>query len=398
MLDHTRRILLVLAIFIVTGYLYKEWRERHGGPGLFDLLKREPAEKAERTTPISSDPKLSAADVPGLSRLSEESAKLAATVLPAVVSIDTISLGKVNVPFGPFMTQQLGWVPGLGSGVIVSKEGHVITNLHVIKNIAQDQHGKLQIKITTHDGKQYGSSLAGLDEELDIAVLHIEGATGEFPTLALGDSDKVRPGEIAFAVGNPLGLAGSVTQGIISATQRRFSDSSHEMIQTDTVINPGNSGGPLVNVLGEIIGINTAIEKPDSVIKGWQGVGLAVPANDVRAALDAILTQRTPEAGFLGIALEVRPVLVTVPASPEKKFNGSVVNFVTPGSPAEKAGIQVGDVIILFNAKTIPEPFQLMREIRRVRAGETKELEVIRGDRRMTIKVTFGPRPKGGGI
>src|SRR5215213_3649944 len=152
MLDHTRRILLVLAIFIVTGWLYKEWRERHGGPGLFDLLKREPAEKTERTAPISSDPKLSAADVPGLSRLSEESAKLAATVLPAVVSIDTISLGKVNVPFGPFMTQQLGWVPGLGSGVIVSKEGHVITNLHVIKNIAQDQHGKLQIKITTHDG------------------------------------------------------------------------------------------------------------------------------------------------------------------------------------------------------------------------------------------------------
>ena len=114
--------------------------------------------------------------------------------------------------------------------------------------------------------------------------------------------------------------------------------------------------------------------------------------------MDAILTQRTPQAGFLGITLEVRPVLVTVPANADRKFNGSVVNYVTPGSPAEKAGIQVGDVIILFNAKTIAEPFQLMREIRRVRAGETNEFDIIRGDRRMTIKVTFGPRPKGGGI
>jgi S1-C subfamily serine protease len=391
MLDHTRRILIVLAIFIVTGWLYKQWREERGGFGLFDLGK---SEGTEVTSAISDAPKLTPADVPGLSRLSEESAKLAATVLPAVVSIDTRSLEQVRVPnVFNLPVGRLELRPGLGSGVLVSEEGHVITNFHVIKNVVV-LNNVPQLRITTHDGKQYGASLSGFDEELDIAVLHIEGANGGFPTLPLGDSDKVRTGEIAFAVGNPLGLAGSVTQGIISATQRRFSDTSHEMIQTDTVINPGNSGGPLINVLGEIIGINTAIEKPDAVIKGWQGVGLAVPANDVRAALDAILTQRSPQAGFLGISMEENAVLVTVPTHPGKQYKGAVVSFVAPGSPAEKGGFLVGDVVILFDGKTFDEPFQYMREMRRARSGETKAFDIIRGDRRMTITVIFGPRPK----
>jgi S1-C subfamily serine protease len=391
MLDHTRRILIVLAIFIVTGWLYKQWREERGGFGLFDLGK---GEGTEVTSAISDAPKLTPADVPGLSRLSEESAKLAATVLPAVVSIDTRSLEQVRVPnVFNLPVGRLELRPGLGSGVLVSEEGHVITNFHVIKNVVV-LNNVPQLRITTHDGKQYGASLSGFDEELDIAVLHIEGANVGFPTLPLGDSDKVRTGEIAFAVGNPLGLAGSVTQGIISATQRRFSDTSHEMIQTDTVINPGNSGGPLINVLGEIIGINTAIEKPDAVIKGWQGVGLAVPANDVRAALDAILTQRSPQAGFLGISMEENAVLVTVPSHPGKQYKGAVVSFVAPGSPAEKGGFLVGDVVILFDGKTFDEPFQYMREMRRARSGETKAFDIIRGDRRMTITVIFGPRPK----
>lgn len=391
MLDHTRRILIVLIIFITSGWLYREWREKQGGAGLFEVLKKE---KPEVTSAISDAPKLSAADVPGLSRLSEESAKIAATVLPSVVSIDTRSLEQVavpnafNLPLG-----RLELRPGLGSGVIVTAEGHVITNFHVIKNVVV-LNNVPQLQITTQDGKHYGASLSGFDEELDIAVLHIEGGNGGFPTLPLGDSDKVRTGEISFAVGNPLGLAGSVTQGIISATQRRFSDSSHEMIQTDTVINPGNSGGPLINVLGEIIGINAAIEKADTAIKGWQGVGLAVPANDVRAALDAILTQRSPQAGFLGITFDEKSVLVTVPTNADKKFKGSVVSFVAPGSPAEKGGFLVGDVLIMFDGKTFDEPFQFMREMRRVRAGETKAFDIIRGDRRMTINVTFGPRPK----
>jgi serine protease Do len=395
MLDHTRRIFLVLAIFLASGWIYTQWRAGKEGYGLKEALKGEKPVDDEKTKPISSDPKLSASEVPGLSRLSEESAKLAAAVLPAVVSIDTRSLENVRVPNAfnlPFMRQELK--PGLGSGVIVTKEGHVITNFHVIKNVVVVNNVP-QLLITTHDGKKYGASLAGYDEELDIAVLHVEGASGEFPTLPLGDSDKVRTGQIAFAVGNPLGLAGSVTQGIISATQRRFSDWSHEMIQTDTVINPGNSGGPLINVLGEIIGINSAIEKPDSVIKGWQGVGLAVPANDVRSALDAILSQRTPQAGFLGITLEIKPVYVTVPTNPGKRFHGSVVENVVPGSPAEKAGLRVGDVIILFDGKTFEEPFQFMHEMMQVRAGQMKEFEIVRGDRRMTIQVTFGPRPKG---
>jgi serine protease Do len=183
MLDHTRRILIVLIIFIASGWLYREWRQKQGKDGgLFEVLKKE---KPEVTSAISDAPKLSAADVPGLSRLSEESAKIAATVLPAVVSIDTRSLEKVAVPNAfNLPVGRLELRPGLGSGVIVSTEGHVITNFHVIKNVVV-LNNVPQLRITTQDGKHYGASLAGFDEELDIAVLHIEGAQGGFPTLPL---------------------------------------------------------------------------------------------------------------------------------------------------------------------------------------------------------------------
>lgn len=380
MSDHFRRILLVLAIFAATGWSYKQWRDRHGGYGLFDALRGDAEPKGAT---VASTPRLTENDVPGLTRLSEESAKLAAAVLPSVVSINTEGQVPVNTLFGTYYKNQAS----LGSGVIVSKEGHVITNYHVMANA---QKGG----IVTHDGKVHDVEVLGFDDELDIAVLRIKDGKSGFPALKFADSDKARTGEFVFAVGNPLGLSNSVTQGIISATERRRSDVMHDMIQTDTVINPGNSGGPLVNVRGEIVGINTAIERADTRVNAWQGVGLAVPANDVRAAFDAILTQRAQTGGFLGIGLEERAVDVTMPAVPEKKFAGAVVEFVAPGSPAEQAGLRSGDVIIQFDGRTFELPFQLMREMRRTRAGEVKAIEIIRGDRRMTLQARFGARPK----
>jgi S1-C subfamily serine protease len=318
-----------------------------------------------------------------LSQLNDEFTRLAAAVLPSVVTINTTD----KVPVAYFGIIGFDEQAGVGSGVIVSKEGHIITNFHVIERAQKGQ-------VITQDGKAHPAEVVGVDRELDIAVLRItDGA--EYHALNFADSDKARTGELVFAVGNPLGLAGSVTQGIISATQRRFSDSAHDMIQTDTVINPGNSGGPLVNIRGEVVGINTAIQKADARVNAWQGVGLAVPSNDVRAALEAILTQRTPQAGYLGVSLDEKSVLVTAPSSPGKQFNGSVIAIVAPDSPAQRAGVQPGDVIILFDGKAFSEPFQLMRAIRRARVGETKDFDIIRGDRRMTITVTFGSRPKG---
>ena len=380
MSDHIRRILLVLAIFVATGWFYKQWRDQHGGYGLFDALRGDPEPKGAT---VASTPRLTENDVPDLTRLSEESAKLAAAVLPSVVSINTEGQVPVNTLFGTYFKNQAS----LGSGVIVSKEGHVVTNYHVMANA---QKGG----IVTHDGKVHDVEVLGFDDELDIAVLRIKDAKNDFPALKFADSDKARTGEFVFAVGNPLGLSNSVTQGIISATERRRSDVMHDMIQTDTVINPGNSGGPLVNVRGEIVGINTAIERADTRVNAWQGVGLAVPANDVRAAFDAILTQRTQTGGYLGIGLEEKAVVVTVPTAPEKKFAGAVVEFVASSSPAEQAGLHTGDVIIQFDGRTFELPFQLMREMRRTRAGEVKTIEIIRGDRRMTLQAKFGARPK----
>lgn len=391
MLDHTRRILLVLAIFLATGWIYKQWRDDHGGFGLFDLLKGD-NESAKATT--TSTPKLSTGDVPGLAQLSEESAKLAAAVLPSVVSINTRNLGNVPVPnvFNlPLVRQQL--TPGLGSGVIVSREGHVITNFHVIKNLVAI-NGVLQLEVVTHDGKKHSALVIGADEQLDVAVLRIKDGKG-FPALPFANSDEARTGQIVFAVGIPFGLNGTVTQGIISATQRRFSDMTNDLLQTDTVINPGNSGGPLVNILGEIVGINVAIYPGDPNVHAWQGVGLAIPANDVRDAYEAITTQGSPQGGYLGISLEEHPVTVTVTTAPEKKIKGAVVSFVAPQSPAAQAGLLQGDVIIEFDGRKFEESYQLMRQIRRARAGETKEFDIVRDERRITVKVTFQARPKG---
>ncbi|MFZ4764101.1 MAG: S1C family serine protease [Roseimicrobium sp.] len=378
MLEQTRRILLVIAIFVFTGWLYKLWRTGQGGPGLFGTFEME-SKTGNATLP--SAPRLSETDVPLLAKLSEESAKLAATVLPSVVKINVEGLVPVRSWVGLFMEKQ----SSLGSGVIVSDEGHVITNFHVVANAQQGG-------IVTHDGKVHSVEVLGVNEDLDIAVLRIKGGAGKYPALKFADSDKARTGEIVFAVGNPLGLSNSVTQGIISATQRRTSDLMHDMIQTDTVINPGNSGGPLVNVRGEIVGINTAIEKADTRVNAWQGMGLAVPSNDVKGTFQAILSQSAKSAGFLGIKLEEQPVDVTAPG---KKFIGCVVEYTVPGSPAEAAGLRKGDVIIQFDGRTFNEPVRLIHEMSLAHAGETKVLEIIRGDRRFSIPVTFGRRPKG---
>ena len=390
MLDHTRRILLVLGIFLATGWLYKQWREDWGGAGLFKPVDGGSSKSAGRGT---GKGKLSVSDVPNLALLSEEYAQLAAAVLPSVVSINTRDLGNVPVPnvFNlPLVRQAL--VPGLGSGVIVSNEGHIVTNFHVLKNVALI-NGVTQLEVVTYDGKKHSTQIIGADEQLDVAILKIEGKEA-YPALSFGNSDETRTGQIVFAIGIPFGLNSTVTQGIISATQRRFTDMTNDLLQTDTVINPGNSGGPLVNILGEIVGINVAIYPGDPNVHSWQGVGLAIPANDVRDAYEAITTQGSPQGGYLGISLEEHPVSVTVTSNPGTALKGAVISSVAPNSPAAQAGLKKGDVVIEFDGRRFEESYQLMRQIRRTRVGETKAFDIVRNERKMDVKITFGPRPK----
>lgn len=389
MLDHTRRILLVFAIFLATGWLYKQWRDDRGGSGLFHAI--DPS--TSKTPKLGGNSQLTVSEVPNLALLSEEYAKLAAAVLPSVVSINTRDLGNVPVPnvFNlPLVRQAL--VPGLGSGVFVSKEGHIVTNFHVLKNVALI-NGVPQLEVVTHDGKKHTAQIIGADEQLDVAILKIEGSSA-YPALNFGNSDETRTGQIVFAIGIPFGLNSTVTQGIISATQRRFTDMTNDLLQTDTVINPGNSGGPLVNILGEIVGINVAIYPGDPNVHSWQGVGLAIPANDVRDAFEAITTQGSPQGGYLGISLEEHPVSVTVTSNPGTQIKGAVISSVAPDSPAAKAGLKRGDVVIEFDGHRFEESYQLMRQIRRTRVGETKAFDVVRNERKVEVQITFGPRPK----
>jgi len=383
MLEHFRRILLVLAIFFVAGWLYKQWRVTQDGFGLFDLLRGDDGSAQSYTTPTT--PVLTAKDMPGLAAFSEESAKLAKAVVPAVVSIDTNTATVQRERFGPLQILRRRIIPGLGSGVIVSKEGHIVTNNHVVAESDE-------ILVTTNDQKTYKAEVVGADTKLDIAVLKIIGGGHDFPALTFGNSDLAKAGQVVFAVGNPFGLSGTVTQGIISATQRRKSDTTNDLLlQTDTVINPGNSGGPLVNIYGEIIGINVSIlTAGDEKSQSWQGVGMAVPANDVRMAFQKIMQQEPPKIGYLGITLQ-RPVAIGSGFSAKL---GVVVDEVQPNSPAMASGLRPGDVIAAINGKALETPEDVFLVIRATPPESQIVFTVIRQGKVETVTATIKPLPQ----
>ena len=232
-------------------------------------------------------------DVQLLARLNSEYTRLVGRVVPSVVSIDTVGERRERLNYLGKTYERTWETNGIGSGVIVTPEGHVVTNEHVI-------NGTLGMKVTLHDGRTFPARLIGKDPTLDVAVLRIDG-DGPFEALNFGDSGRVQPGEMVFAVGNPFGLGETVTQGIISAKERSISDRQRDLFQTDAAINPGNSGGPLVNFQGEIIGINVAIYSPDTENRGFAGVGFSIPSNDVRDTFRQILERGRPVRGFLGL-------------------------------------------------------------------------------------------------
>jgi Do/DeqQ family serine protease len=272
---------------------------------------------------------------------------------------------------------------GLGSGVIVSADGYILTNHHVID-------GAEEIKVELNDNRSFAAKVIGSDPPSDLAVLKIE--TKGLPVLPLGDSDRVRVGDIVLAVGNPLGVGQTVTMGIISAKGRQtgLSDGSFEdFLQTDAPINQGNSGGALVNTNGELIGINSQILSPSG---GNIGLGFAVPANMAKNAMDQLIKSGKVRRGMIGVTIQ--PVTSDLASSLGlSDARGALVSSVQSGSPAERAGIRRGDVIVAFNGSPVTDSNSLRNQVARTQPGTDVTLTISRDNREQQVLVSLGELP-----
>jgi len=365
-------LVFVVAFALVTGV--RIWYSGGGWP----WPPRGGGELRQDGVTLEERPALDLGDVELLARLNHEYAKITRAVVPSVVSIDTegVRTEQLRDFWGRARVRQYP-TQGQGSGVIVTKEGHVVTNHHVID-------GQQQIRVTVHGGRSYSATLVGKDNLLDIAVLKID-SDGPFTPLRLGDSSQVEVGQMVFAVGNPFGLGETVTQGIISAKERSLSDNQRDLFQTDAAINPGNSGGPLVNLRGEIIGINVAIYSADKDNPGFMGVGFSIPANDVRDTLFQILERGRPMRGYLGVQMHDLDASVRS-ALRYPGEHGALVLNVLPGSPAVNAGLRPWDVVLSYDGKIIQSTEQFIAMVQRTRVDEEVKIKIWREGEELEIE------------
>ncbi len=272
---------------------------------------------------------------------------------------------------------------GLGSGVIVDANGLIITNNHVVNKADE-------IKVFLSDKREFKAKLVGTDAKTDVAVLKIE-ATG-LPTVAWADSDKLEVGEFVLAVGNPFGLTQTVTLGIVSALGRAAGIAEYEdFIQTDAAINPGNSGGALVNVRGELVGINTAIYSQSG---GNMGIGFAVPSNMAHSIMDQLVQHGKVVRGWLGVSIqELTPELSSQFGVP-KDVKGVLVSDIMDDSPAKKAGFERGDVIVEYDGKPMDSPTHLRNAVAQTVVGKKVTVKLIREKKPKSIELVIAEQPK----
>ncbi|MBF0457318.1 MAG: DegQ family serine endoprotease [Nitrospirae bacterium] len=334
-----------------------------------------------------------------LMQLSNAMAEVADVVKPAVVNISTQKTvdtkdSQMNRFFedpmfkrffgdeSPFHMPKKYESRALGSGVIIKEDGYIVTNSHVVKDVDE-------IKVILSDKTEYKGKIIGADPKTDVAVIKIDAH--DLPVIKMGDSSKMRVGEIVIAVGNPFGLNQTVTMGIVSAVGRSEVGIAdyEDFIQIDAPINPGNSGGALVNASGELAGINTAIF---STSGGYQGIGFAIPSSMVKNVMDKLIKSGKVIRGWLGVNIQ--------PLTPElsksfglKEKEGVLIADIVEGGPAEKAGIKRGDLIISFDGKDASNTRQLRNIVANTPPGTTLDLNVVREGKTISFKVTVGELP-----
>ncbi|MBV6493351.1 MAG: putative serine protease HtrA [Turneriella sp.] len=317
-------------------------------------------------------------------------------VSPAVVLIATTA--EVNNPmFNDPMFRRFFQIPegqrrgqkqsGLGTGFIISNDGYVVTNTHVVQIAQGAKIDKIIVKLT--NGKEYQASIVGSDARSDLALLKISGVKN-LKTVHLGDSDKVEVGDYAFAIGNPHGLQSTFTTGVISAINRDLNHDGLPKIQTDASINPGNSGGPLINIRGEVIGINQMIY---SQTGGSIGLGFAIPVNHAKQVIEKLKSGKKIRYGYVGLQVDGEPTDEKLNALGVKGKLGLIVNQVALNSPAFKAGLQAYDFITHVDGKPAENFSVLKATVTQKGPGETVELKIIRQGQEKTVKVKIGEAP-----
>ncbi len=333
--------------------------------------------------------------------------KVAEVIKPAVVNINTVfkiggGVGPGRTPFEEFFGDEFfkrffGDSPeripqrSLGSGVIVDPSGIALTNAHVVEKATD-------IEVVTLDGSKHKAKIIGLDKKTDLAVLKLDDGKATFRYARLGDSEKMQVGDWVIAVGSPFGLQSTVTAGIISAKARQIGQGPFDdFLQTDAAINPGNSGGPLVNMQGEVIGINTAI------VAGGSGIGFAIPINMAKKVYTELVAKGKVTRGWLGVSIQ--------PLTPElaksfgaKDTKGVLISDIVPDSPASKSGLKSGDVLLEFNGKKMEAPGDLQRAVGLTSPNQDAKVKVLRDQSEKTLEIRIGEAPeeraeaKGNGI
>jgi len=376
-------LLLVLVLSAGVSLLYN-YQLHHGRLSLTD-----------RSTPekytLADSPAVDSKAIASLASLSNERRQLVAGVIPSVVSVKTSKrMQRPQYGLDPFdffrgnyrqfrgPAEEALVQNSLGSGVIVTKEGHIISNNHVVDQVDE-------IEVVLSDGRTRKARLIGSDKELDLAVLKVD-EPGVKP-LKLGDSDAVQAGDFVLAVGNPFGFEETVTDGIISSKGRpNRVDGFGDYLQTNAAINPGNSGGPLINLRGEVVGINTAIISRSG---GSQGIGFAIPSNTVRMALESLLKKGRIIRGYLGIETTgIQPGQINA-----RDGSGVPVVSVLPDSPAAVAQIQRGDIIQKFDGHEVRNIAELRRLVSQVELDKKVEVQVARNGKPMTLSATIKEQP-----
>ena len=377
----------VVLVTLVAGAALGTW-----GAGAVDQIKPgTPGAQAPSSLPTGTQPRIVPAALP---IPSGSFAQVAESVAPAVVNINTVTRVSGRTPveefFGDeFFKRFFGEAPdrqqvqrSLGSGVIVDASGIVLTNAHGVERATE-------IEVATADGKKHKAKVMGVDRKTDLAVLKLQGG-GPYAAANLGDSDRVRVGDWVLAIGSPFGLQQTVTAGIISAKGRSIGQGPYDdFLQTDAAINPGNSGGPLVNMSGEVVGINSAIL---SRTGGNVGIGFSIPVNMAKRIYSELAAKGKVTRGWLGVSIQ--------PLTPDlakgfglKEPNGVLISDVVQDSPAAVAGVTSGDIIIEFDKKKVDSPQELQKAVASTQPGRAVPLKVWRDKGEKTLEIKIGETP-----